>query len=129
MPVFEHCIVVPLPGQVPLAPMFAAVDQVVEVGQAEITLPLASELLEVVAEVQVAVQVAVGEVRYEVVPVPTGHWMVVPLPGQVALAPSAAAVDQVPEVEQVVTLPLASAVLDDDAPLKLCEQVAVGEVR
>ncbi len=59
---------------------------------------------------------------------PAGHWMVA-LGVQVLLAPIAAAVDQVPEVEQVVTLPLASAALDDVAPLKVLEQVAVGEAR
>ena len=56
--------------------------------------------------------------------------MVVPLPGQVAFAPSTAAVDQVPEVEQfVTTLPLASGVLAALTDVQVVEQVAVGEAR
>ena len=48
---------------------------------------------------------------------------------QVPPAPTFCAVDQVPEVEQVVTLPPPFAVLDAEAPLKVLVQVAVGEAR
>ena len=56
--------------------------------------------------------------------------MVVPFPGQVPFAPTAAAVDQVPEVGQAVTtLPLASGVLAALTDVHVTEQVAVGEVK
>jgi hypothetical protein len=107
---------------VPPAPTFADADQVLEVGQAVITFPLASAVLDVPTEVQVGVQVAVCEVRYVVVPVPAGHCLVA-LGVQVILAPILVAVDQVVETGQaVITFPLASAVLVP-AALKFTEQV------
>ena len=48
---------------------------------------------------------------------------------QVPPAPTFCAVDQVPDVEQVVTLPPALAVLVPAAPLKVLVQVAVGDAR